>query len=171
MDRKMKHKRVRYAFTLIELMVVIVILAIAAAVVVPLTSSAGTMQLRSAANVVAADLEYAKSMAISRGTIYGVVFDPGAESYQIVDSAGQVIDHPVRKGFKYVVDFGSEGRLDRVDIVSANFDGGNTVRFNYLGSPLNSSGDLNSGVITLQVGPSSKTIRVEPVTGYITVSN
>lgn len=180
MDRKMKHRPVRYAFTLIELMVVIVILAIAAAVVVPMTSSAGTMQLRAAGTVVAADLEYAKSMAVSRGRNYAVVFNAATESYQIEDLSkpvsdpNRVIDHPVKAGFKYVIDFRNEGRLNRVDIVSASFDGTSAVVFDYLGSPYNGNGPsspLNSGIVTLQVGGVNKTVRVEPVTGYITVSN
>jgi hypothetical protein len=59
-----------------------------------------------------------------------------------------------------------------VNIVSANFDAGNRVKFDYLGSPFNSTGTaLNSGVVTLHVGNVDRTVRVEPVTGFITVSN
>jgi len=54
-------------FTAIELLVVVMIMAIAAFTVVPMLSSASSMQIRSAANMIMADLEYAKSMAISRG--------------------------------------------------------------------------------------------------------
>ncbi len=164
--------RVRQAFTLIELMVVIVILAVAAAIVVPMASSAGTMQLRAAVNMVSADLEYAKSMAISRGQMYSVVFDTMAESYQLQDQGGTVIQHPVKKGFTYVVNFRTDGRLGQVNIASANFDGGNRVKFDYLGSPFNGTGTaLNSGVVTLQVGTATRTVTVEPVTGFIKVSN
>jgi type II secretion system protein H len=159
-------------FTLLEVMLVIVIIGIAAAVVVPMMSSAGSMQGRAAANMVAADLEYAKSMAISRGQYYSVVFNTTTESYQLQDQAGNVIPHPVKKGFPYVVDFRNDGRLDQVDIVSAAFDGTNKVTFDYLGSPYNGTGGpLNSGVVTLQAGGMTKTVSVEPVTGFITVSN
>lgn len=165
-------RQVRQAFTLIELMVVIVILAVAAAIVVPMASSATTMQLRAAVNMVAADLEYAKSMAISRGQMYSVVFDTVAESYQIQDQSGNVIQHPVKKGFTYVINFRNDSRLGQVSIVSASFDAGNQVKFDYLGSPFNGTGSaLNSGVVTLQVGTASRTVRVEPVTGFITISN
>ena len=54
------------AFTIVELIVVMVILAIAAMLAVPMISSAADVQVRSAANMIAADLDYAKSMAISR---------------------------------------------------------------------------------------------------------
>lgn len=178
MYRNRQRKLVRYAFTMIELIVVMLILAIAAAVVVPMASSAGSMQLRAAGNMVAADLEYAKSMAISRGVSYAVVFNAATETYQIEDLSKavsdpqRVIDHPVKKGFKYVVDFRRDGRLDRVDIVSANFNGTNQVAFDYLGSPFDgSSNPLNSGVVTLQASSATRMVRVEPVTGYITVSD
>jgi type II secretory pathway pseudopilin PulG len=160
---------------MIELVVVVAILAIAAAIAVPMVSSAGSMQLRSAVNLVAADLEYAKSMSISRGQRYAVVFDPATETYQIVDESGATIDHPIKKGFFYTIDFRADGRLSQVDLVSATFDGAAAVSFDYLGSPYSGTGStgvpLNNGVITLQAGGATRTVHVEPVTGYISVSN
>ena len=158
------------AFTLIEMMLVLVILSIAAMMAIPFAVSGTSTQLKSAANVIAADLEYAKSMAISRGQVYSVVFTTGTESYQIEDSGG-VIDHPVRKGSTYVINFANDSRLSRVDITSAAFDATSTVQFDYLGSPFDGTGGaLNSGVITLTAGGSTMTINVEPVTGYITIN-
>jgi prepilin-type N-terminal cleavage/methylation domain-containing protein len=152
-------------FTILELMLVVLIIGIAAAVVVPMVSSAGSLQVRAAANMIAADLEYAKSMAISRAQYYSVVFYPSTESYQVVDQGGNVIPHPVKKGFTYVVNFANDGRLDQVDIASASFNGTSRVTFDYLGSP------LNGGVITLSAGGVTKTVNVEPVTGFISVSD
>lgn len=174
MDRYLRHPRpgAQAGFTLIELLIVLVILGFAAAIAVPMMSSAASMQLRAAGGKVAADLEYAKSMAISRGQRYSVVFNAANETYEIRDPNNTVIEHPVRKGHNFAVDFTSDGNLDRVDIVSANFDGNSTVKFDYLGSPFNQAdGDLNSGVITLQAGGISRTVSVEPVTGFISVSN
>jgi len=150
-------------------MIVIVIIAIAAVMAVPLMSSAGSLQVRSAANMIASDLEYAKSMAISRGRSYSVVFDKDAESYQIEDENG-VIAHPVRKGFNYVVNFASRG-LDKVDIVNASFNSTSVVKFNFLGSPLDeNNGPLNNkGVVSLAAGSVLVTVEVEPVTGFITI--
>ena len=156
---------------MIELLMVIVIMAIAAAVVVPMASSAASMQLRSAANMVAADLEYAKSMSISRGQWHSISFDPANEAYQIVDEGGTPIPHPVKKGFNYVMNFQSESRLSRVDIVSVSFDGSPTVNFDYFGSPHGGLGPLNNGAITLRAGDAERTINVEPVTGFISVSD
>ncbi|MFC1738952.1 GspH/FimT family protein, partial [Planctomycetota bacterium] len=109
-------------FTLIEVLVVVVILAIAAMMAIPMMSSAGSMQVRSAASMIAADLEYAKSMAISRGQKFSVVFDSVQESYHIENEDGDVISHPVKKGFDYVVDFQNDSRLDRVEIDTVDFN-------------------------------------------------
>jgi type II secretion system protein H len=156
---------VKAGFTLIELMIVIVIIGIAAAMAVPMISSAASFQIRSAANLVAADLEYAKSMAISRGRPYKVVFDSANESYQIKDSDGNIITPPGRKA---TMSFPNESRINDVVIVSANFGGTETVTFDYLGSPQGLSAE---GVVTLQAGSITKTVRVEPVTGFISISD
>jgi len=163
-------------FTIVELMIVLVIIGVAAAIAVPMISSAGSMQIRAAANMLAADLEYAKSAAISRGQYYSVVFDDSAETYQIEDQSGTVIAHPVKKGFNYAVDFANDGRLSQVNIVDADFDGVSAVTFDYLGSPHSGTpasglSDLNSGEVTLQAGNTTKKVTVEPVTGFISVSD
>jgi type II secretion system protein H len=159
----------RWGFTIIEILIVVVIIAIAAAMVIPLASSGASTQVRSAANTIAADLEYAKSMAISRGQNFSVLFDAATESYSIKDQNGNVISHPVRKGFDYTIDF-RNGRLSKVDIVSAAFDATSEVEFDYLGSPYDGDGNpLNSGTISLQAGSTTMTVNVEPVTGYISV--
>lgn len=163
--------RRQVAFTLLEVLIVVVLIAIAAMLIVPMAGSAAGMQIRSAANVIAADLEYAKSTAISRGQKLSVVFDEAGESYRIKDESGNVIQHPVRKGFDYVVDFQTIG-LDKVDIVDADFDSTNEVKFDYLGSPYNGNGNaLNSGAISLQAGDTTATVNVEAVTGFISTQN
>jgi len=160
---------------MIELLIVVAILAIAAAIVVPMTSSAGSTQLRAALSMVAADLEYAKSMSISRGQRYAVIFDKTNETYRIADESGTTIPHPIKKGFFYTVSFRSDGRLGQVDLADANFDGAAAVSFDYLGSPYRGTGvaapPLNSGVITLGAAGATRTVQVEPVTGFITISN
>jgi Tfp pilus assembly protein FimT len=153
----------------VEIIIVVVIIAIAAMVAVPLVTSAASVQIRSAANMITADLEYAKSMAISKGQNFSVLFNPDAETYTLLDQAGTVIPHPVKKGFDYIVDFRKE--LNRVDIVSADFDSAGEVKFDYLGSPYDADGDpLNSGVVILQAGATTVTVNVEPVTGFVSIN-
>lgn len=150
-------------FTIVEIVIVVVIIGIAALVAVPMMSSAASLQIRSAANMISADLEYARSMAISRGQNYSVVFDKDADSYKIVDPLGATIQHPVKKGFPYVIDFQNESRLNRVDISSAVFDTDQTVVFDCLGSP------DSGGTVILQADGTTKTVTVEPVTGFISI--
>jgi prepilin-type N-terminal cleavage/methylation domain-containing protein len=154
---------VNSGFTIVEIVIVVVIIAIAALVAVPMMSSAASLQIRSAANMIAADLEYARSMAISRGQQYSVVFDQVAESYKIVDPLGNPIQHPVKKGFSYVIDFKNDSKLNRVDIVNVDFNMTSSVQFECLGSP------DNGGTVIIQAGGESKTIAVEPVTGFISI--
>ncbi len=150
-------------FTLIELMAVIVIIAIAAMLAIPMFGSSASTQIRAAADMVAADLEYAKSMAISRQKTYTVIFDESAESYSITTGDGEVISHPVTHK-DYVVNFKADGRVDKVNIVDADFSSFDQVSFTYLGSP------DNGGSVTLSAGTKTMTITVEAVTGYVSIS-
>ncbi len=150
-------------FTLIELLVVIVILSIAALIAIPMMSSAGEIQASSAADMIAADLEYAKSMAVSRQKTYKVIFDTVNESYKIEDANG-IITHPVNIGKIYEINFKTDERVDQVDIAAANFSGQSQVEFNYLGAP------VNGGFVTVLAGGKNITVYVETGTGYVSVS-
>lgn len=164
-------------FTLAEILLVVLIIAIAAMIAVPMMGSMDSVQIRSAANMIAADLEYAKSMAISRQEYYSVVFifNPANSYYEVHDHNG-IIKHPVTK-LDYKVDFSSDSRLDKVVIESADFDpdSSNTITFDYLGSPHSGSGtnppDLNSGAISIRAGDFTMTVSVEPVTGFISITD
>ena len=159
-------------FTMIELVIVVIIIAIAAMTAIPLITSADSFQIRSAANMIAADLEYAKTISISRGQSFSVVFDKTTESYRIEDQGGTVIAHPVKKGFDYVIDFQNDSRLSKVDIFDVDFDATSEIKFDYLGSPYNGADNpMNSGVISLRAGQMTATINIEPVTGFISISD
>ncbi len=159
-------------FTLVELFIVMMILGIIAAIAVPLYTSAASIQLKTAANMVASDLEYAKSMAMSTGRSFSVVFDASAESYRIKDGTDDA-NHPVHIGAKYKVDFANDSRLNKVDIERATFNSTNTVKFDYLGAPYaydgSSDSPLNSGSVQLRAEGFTLTVKVEPVTGYISI--
>ena len=170
----LKLSRIRLGgFTIVEMVIVIIILSIAAMMAIPFATSGTSTQLKAAATIISSDLEYAKSMAISRGQKYWVVFDEGSESYSIKDVNGVIISHPIKKAFPYTINFAADSRLDRVNITSVNFDSADTVGFDYLGSPLQSDGSylISPGQIELSAGSSTMTVNVEPVTGYITISD
>lgn len=174
MNIRTLNKKMQKGFTLVEIIIVVVILSIAAFLTVPVLSSAADIQVRAAANRIAADLDYAKGLAITNQQAYSVVFDISNESYEIQDEIGNTVENPVRPGTGFVVEF-SNTDLDRVDIVDADFDADITkaITFDYLGSPYSgnsTSTPLNSGQITLQADNFSIVIDVEPVTGYVTIS-
>lgn len=157
-------------FSLIEILVVVVILSIVAMVAIPMVGSASASQLRAAANMVSADLEYAKSISIAKGQVFGVEFDASSESYWLKDQNGNTITHPVKKSVDYVMNFSTDSRVGSVTILSVDFDGTNEVKFDYLGSPRNGSdGNLTSGTVTLEVNGQTMTIKVEAVTGFISI--
>jgi len=159
--------------TLIELVIVLVILAIAAALAIPMISSASGVQVRSAANLLASDLEYAKNMSISSGQNYSLVFVDG-QSYKVCDQSGSTVSHPV-SGKSYVVDYSVDGRLEKVTISNVDIQPGSSqqITFDYLGSPYSGSGTsspLNSAQITLSAGGTVITVLIEAVTGFISIT-
>ena len=161
-------------FTLVEIIVVVVIIAIASMMVIPVISSADNIQVRSASNILASDLEYAKNMSISMGQNYSVVFI-NSYSYKVCDQSGSTVEHPVSKK-SYVVDFSSDSRLDKVSINQTQIMPGSTsaITFDYLGSPYSGSGvttPLVSGSVELKAGDMIVTVSVEAVTGYVSISN
>jgi Tfp pilus assembly protein FimT len=158
------HREILPAYTLVEMFIVMVILAIIAAIAVPLYTSAASTEVKAAANMIASDLEYAESMAMSTGRNYSAVFDASAESYSIKDCNNQVISHPVHVGTRFIVNFANDSRLNKVDIVSA-FGSTTTsvVTFDYLGAP------SNSGSILLRSDGITMTVKVAPVTGYVSI--
>lgn len=172
--KKLNDRFQERGFTLIEIIVVVVILGIVAFMAIPMVSNAADVQVRAAANRMAADIDYAKSMAITHQRSYTVVFDPANESYEVQDDSGGVIDHPVNPG-SFVVDFRTDGNLSRVNMENADFDPDSnpSMTFDYLGSPHSGTAagnPLNSGQITLTADNFTLVVNVEPVTGYVTVS-
>ncbi len=164
-------KKNQRGFTLIEMVLVVMIIGIAAACVVPMFTSAASFQVKSAADMIAADLEYVKSLSISKQQPYSVVFDNSNESYEIRDPNGNVITNPVTQK-PYEFNFTQDSRVNSVDINVADFDGSSAVTFDDLGSPYSGtdlSSPLNSGTVDITAGEYQTTVKVEAVTGYISI--
>jgi prepilin-type N-terminal cleavage/methylation domain-containing protein len=162
--------RLYRGFTLVELIVVVFILAIAALVAVPMFSSAADIQVRATANRIAADLDYARGLAITRQKNYAVVFDSGNESYEICDAAtGDPITNPLDNK-SFTVNLANDSRTGgvKIDLVEGATD--DTITFNYLGSPSSLTG---TGWITLKSRDGSFVlyVKVEMMTGYVTITD
>ncbi|HOQ04070.1 MAG TPA: GspH/FimT family protein [Anaerohalosphaeraceae bacterium] len=170
--RKRDRRQTLSGFTLVEIIVVVVILAIVSLAAIPVLGTAADMQVRSAADKIAADLDYAKGLAVTRQKTYTVVFSPSQEKYQVQDDTGAVLNHPLRNG-PFVEEFTKDRRMKKVDLVSTTLSG-DAVTFDYLGTPYagtDTSSPLNAaGRVTLQADSFVLYIDIEPVTGYVSIT-
>lgn len=80
-------RRPARGFTLIEVLIVLALMGVLAALVLPSTNPSLHDQLRAAGHIVAADLAYARSLAVTHGSSYRVTFDSQANRY-ILEHAG-----------------------------------------------------------------------------------
>lgn len=165
-----------HGFTMVEIMVVVAILAIAAAMVIPMASSASSVQSIAAADMVYADLGYVRGLAMSHGKFYRITFDTNNESYQVLDQGGNPVSHPVKTGSDYQFSF-TGSRLGNVELVSVDIEGTSAVAFDYLGRPCyydSVSGTwkyiVDDGTIVLRAGEFTRTLTIEPETGNFSVN-
>ena len=71
----------RNAFSLIEMFIVVALMGVLAAVVLTSTNPTSYDQLHSTAEVIAADIAYARSLAVANGTKYRLAFDSSLNQY------------------------------------------------------------------------------------------
>lgn len=158
-----RNRLMAHGLTLVEILVVLVILGIAAAMVVPRLSSLGDLQVASAARAMVANVQYAQNEAIITQSPVTVAFDEAGESYELQDSGGVALQHPITKR-NFVVAFADARGFERVDILSADFNGTPSVAFDPLGSP------DQGGQVTLSADGNSYRVSIAPVTGKVTAA-
>lgn len=149
-------------FTLVEIMVVVFIMLIAAGLVVPLASATSSSSVVSASRMVAADLQYAQSVAISTQTPVTVTFNQNGKSYTLSNQSGSLIN-PMTK-LAYTVNFTTMNGYGRMVFSTVSFGSGSTVTFDTMGAP------DNAGTVTLTAGPYVRQIAVEAATGNVNVT-
>jgi len=162
----------RQAFTMVELMLVIVLVSIIATVVVPGVLDSSQSNLPAAARMLAADLSYAQSLALSQSASYKVFFDTGADEYRVyrVESDGTevLIQHPWQRqgrfGGMYQIRFDSSSPYGDVSLSVANFEGRNAVEFGTLGEP------DHPGAVELTQGSQRIWVLVRPASGVVKVT-
>jgi len=164
----------RLGFTLVEVLMVVVILGVAATIAVPMLGNTHAMQVTAAARQLASTLHYAQTSAIATQQQVQLVCDVTSNQYQVQDASGNVVANPV-SGKPFRVRFGAAGELQDVSLTVADFNGSGTVWFDRMGAPYGgaisqSPPPLASGRITVVSGDEQMTIRVEPVTGRISVN-
>jgi len=145
-------------FSLLEVALVLAILAIAAVMAVPRYARALTRyRVESAARRLAADLEYARTLAHDSSGTQTVTFNTAADTYTLTD-----LDDPDRPGLPYTVNLA--GGPYRADLVSADFAGTVTITFDAYGTP------DKGGSVRIAAGDYAFAIQVDSENGNITLT-
>ncbi len=77
------HPPKRSGFSLIELLIVVSLMAVLAGAILPSFDAGVPQQLKSAARIVARDMEYCRSLAVSYNSSYEIAFDLSLNQYEI----------------------------------------------------------------------------------------
>jgi prepilin-type N-terminal cleavage/methylation domain-containing protein len=165
----------RRGFTFFEVTLVLLILGTVAAALVPVIgNNIRASRLRTAANVLAADLEFAASTCISRPKNPAAVsFDVLHQRYTVFDFVtGAMLKHPM-DGQEYVNDFSTGRNAQFADVVLSSVAVGTgspttsaSITFDAYGKPTLPA----NLVIVLTYKTQSLTVTVSAATGDVTIS-
>lgn len=172
--------RVCRGFTLVEILVVVTILGIIGAVVGVQLGSRGDLQVDSAARTLSANVQYAQSLAIARGTPHYLFVDSEAVTVSTLadDGSWVPVTHPVDKT-DLTIAFGVTGTSggEGVSLDSFSFDGGDVFGFDASGEPVVCASDgtgvssaVNEINFVMSVGEWQRIVAVQPVTGETSIN-
>ena len=164
----------RKGFSIMELVVVLAIVGILGIFAFLALDPYKGIKLDAGAQKVAADLQYARNLALSTAKWVGVSFevDP-VNTYRVFeadDTGDTIIENPSALGKPFVVDI--EDFYDGIIITQVNCGGGSKMVFHPLGIPYtdrNGSQIAGASVITLSYRGVTREVRVTPNTGRIEV--
>ena len=158
----------RRGLTLIEIMVTLTCMAIAAVIIMPAMGDRAPEQLRGAAQILIADLEFAQSQSMSHGDDPRMLaVDADKAGYRIVARSAPTtpVTNPVG-GDTYVTRFGL-GRatgLNGVRVSAYSLGGDDKLGYAVLGQ-LDQTAPAS---ITLQCGARKVVVTIDPTTGEAT---
>lgn len=180
------HSPYRSAYTLIELLMVVAILAIISAALIPSASNGISEQLEAGARVLATDLDYARTLAVTYESKYRTAFDTTAHTWTLTHSGTDTsLTSLPASPFHASQEAASQRTTYLRDLPGANvqlsvysvYAGGSSlttiseVEFGPLGSTTRS----DETVIWLSAGSGRATryvdVRINPITGLATVGN
>ncbi len=164
----------RNAFTLVEIIVVVIILGIVAGLAIISTGGTEATAAAAGADVVARDLEVARSEAQRLQTYITVSFSEANDSYTITDNAGNVLTHPLTNTAETIF-INNEIEDSEVSLTSVDFGSGSTtIVFDSNGEPLASdkvSPISSDSKIVVTSGSASYSVTVAPITGRVLVKS
>ena len=160
-------------FTLIEIIVVMAIILIVGLSSTVFIGFYKGIKLDGAANKLVSDIQYAQSLAMSSTTWYGVSFEVSPTNKYTVYSTTGTIDSaasdPAKLQSALIVNLADFDSTISAVLISG---GGNHVEFSPLGQPFTdkTGAPLSAeAVITLVSGSYTKTVRITPNTGKVTI--
>jgi Tfp pilus assembly protein FimT len=161
------------AFSLFEMTLMILVLGIvAAALVPPVAGNLTSPRLRTAANILASDLEFCASESIAQPNApRAIIFDIPNNRYSLKDfNAGTTLKYP-GDGQDYINDFstGRNAQLSGVTLSSvvSGVTTPTTVTYDAYGKPQL----ISNLVITLAYNSQTLTVTMNPSTGDVTIGN
>ena len=156
---RLKFKKTRTAFSLVELIATIITIAVLAKVAIPRYSGAvARYRLTNCVNRVVADLNNARAQAMATSQNVTVTFTTGTQSYAISNMPG--LNDPAAV---YTVSLAAYPY--KISGLGASFGASLTyVTFDGYGVP------NNTGSVSIIAGGTVKTITVEATTGKVIVS-
>jgi prepilin-type N-terminal cleavage/methylation domain-containing protein len=171
----------RGGYTLVELLTVLVVLGILAALLIPSTNPTIQTRLESAAQLVAGDLAYARSLAISRNRAFRATWDLKQNRYTIGPASGSLgsaapldpfaSDRAARPD-TYVTDLDEVPGIAGVALYKVSGAGPSGAVFVEFG-PYGETTYAEESVVWLVAGTAGNlryaAVRVNPVTGLATV--
>ncbi len=178
----MSTQRRRPGFSIFELLMVVTIMGILAAIAIPNLTPGAAQQLRSAGKLLAADLTYARSLAVANNSYYLVTFDLQDNCYVLTHSGtnasldtlpDSAMRNPSDPDDQQIVDLKELPDLAGKVCLYAVRAGGavTTVEFGPLGSTERSA----ETTIWLQIGNQTEPrwigVTINPVTGLATVGD
>ncbi len=143
-------------FSLIMLLITITVLTILAAIAMPRGDEMARIKVNAAGRRVGGDLRYVQDLAMRTGESHIVSFT--RDGYRVRKTGGGMVEDPSLRGSPFAVDIGDE--FPGVRII--NSFPGSSVSFDRKGKP------GSSGSVTLSLGRTSATLRVEAGTGRVT---
>lgn len=170
----------RRGFTLVEILVVVTILGIVGALVGTQLGSRDDLRAEAAARVLAANLQYAQNLALSRREAHYVIIPADHSQVTIMtrDTALNMwveVEHPIDRtalGMTFGRN-GTGGGAD-TDLVSFDFAGASVLGFDATGEPFTCAADSSSpealtslASLVLRSGSHERLVEVQPVTGEV----